>query len=288
MKLIVVTGLSGAGKSVAMHALEDLGYYCVDNLPISLLVPFADELRNRAHVSRADQQRAAVGIDARGPEDMLSALPGAVAALRDQGILGELLFIDADDTVLIERFSETRRMHPLTRGTFPLPEAIRRERELLEPIKQLCDVSIDTTRMTLHQLRDLIWSRIDRREAGRLSTLFLSFGFKHGLPHDADMVFDVRCLPNPHWEPSLRGLTGRDEPVIRYLDSEAHVVQYREDIARFLETWLPRFEADNRAYLTIAVGCTGGRHRSVYLVEKLSERFADQLGPIITRHRELG
>ena len=270
-----------------MHALEDLGYYCVDNLPISLLVPFANELRNRAHVSRADEQRAAVGIDARGPEDMLSALPAAVEALREQGVLGELLFIDAHDDVLIERFSETRRMHPLTRGTFPLPEAIRRERELLEPIKQLCDISIDTTRMTLHQLRDLIWSRIDQRRAGRLSTLFLSFGFKHGLPHDADMVFDVRCLPNPHWEPSLRGLTGRDQAVIDFLDSEAHVTQYYEDVAGFLETWLPRFEADNRAYLTVAIGCTGGRHRSVYLIEKLSKRFSEPAGAIITRHREL-
>lgn len=286
MKLLVVTGLSGAGKSVAMHALEDLGYYCVDNLPVSLLIPFAEEMQSRSRESGSG--RAAVGIDARSPEDMLRQLPAGIEALREQGVLGDLVFIDADDDILIERFSETRRKHPLTRNDLPLGEAIRAERTLLGPIQQLADVSIDTTRMTLHDLRDIIWSRIDQRRAGRLSLLFLSFGFKHGLPHDADLVFDVRCLPNPHWDPALRTLTGRDTAVIDYLSSESTVNEYFEDIVRFLQTWLPRFVADNRAYLTVAIGCTGGRHRSVYLVEKLSEAFTSHSGPVIARHRELG
>jgi UPF0042 nucleotide-binding protein len=285
VKLVVVTGLSGAGKSVAMHALEDLGYYCVDNLPVSLLLPFADELNARGQ--GGTDTRAAVGIDARSPQDMLSQLPDSIEALRAKGVLGDLLFIDAQDSVLIERFSETRRKHPLTRNNLPLAEAIRDERALLAPIKQLANVSVDTTRMTLHQLRDLIWSRIDQRRGGRLSLLFLSFGFKNGLPHDADMVFDVRCLPNPHWDPGLRGLTGRDTAVADYLDSETMAVEYFEDIACFLEKWIPRFESDNRAYLTVAIGCTGGQHRSVYLVEKLTERFTTHTGPVIARHREL-
>jgi UPF0042 nucleotide-binding protein len=285
VKLIVVTGLSGAGKSVAMHALEDLGYYCVDNLPVSLLLPFADELNTRGQ--GGTDTRAAVGIDARSPQDMLSQLPDSIEALRAKGVLGDLLFIDAQDSVLIKRFSETRRKHPLTRNNLPLAEAIRDERELLAPIKQLANVSVDTTRMTLHQLRDLIWSRIDQRRGGRLSLLFLSFGFKNGLPHDADMVFDVRCLPNPHWDPGLRSLTGRDAAVADYLDSETMAVEYFEDITRFLEKWIPRFESDNRAYLTVAIGCTGGQHRSVYLVEKLAEHFTTHTGPVIARHREL-
>jgi RNase adapter protein RapZ len=287
LKLTVVTGLSGAGKSVAMHALEDLGYYCVDNLPVSLLLPLAEALRARVGSSQPEIDRAAVGIDARSPQGMLSELPESISALRDAGVLGDLLFFEADDDVIIERFSETRRKHPLTRATLPLAEAIRQERTLLSPIKVLADVSIDTSRMHLHQLRDLIWSRIDQRQAGRLSILFLSFGYKHGLPHDADMVFDVRCLPNPHWEPALRSLTGQDREVVEYLDSEPMVAEYLDDMSEFLARWVPRFEADNRAYLTIAVGCTGGRHRSVYMVEKLAMRFSNHAGPVITRHREL-
>ena len=287
MKLTVVTGLSGAGKSVAMHALEDLGYYCVDNLPVSLLLPLAEALRARVGSSQPEIDRAAVGIDARSPQGMLSELPDSISALRDAGVLGDLLFFEADDDVIIERFSETRRKHPLTRATLPLAEAIRQERTLLAPIKVLADVSIDTSRMHLHQLRDLIWSRIDQRQAGRLSILFLSFGYKHGLPHDTDMVFDVRCLPNPHWEPTLRSLTGQDREVVEYLDSEPMVAEYLDDMSEFLARWVPQFEADNRAYLTIAVGCTGGRHRSVYMVEKLAMRFSSHAGPVITRHREL-
>lgn len=287
MNLLVVTGLSGAGKSVAMHALEDLGYYCVDNLPVSLLLPLSEELRSRGDAQGDGASRVAVGIDARSPEDMLSQLPDGIAALREQGILGDLLFIDADDDVLKERFSETRRKHPLTRNNLSLGEAIRRERDLLAPIKLLADISVDTTRMNLHDLRNLIRSRIDAREGTKLSLMFLSFGFKHGLPSDADMVFDVRCLPNPHWNPSLRGLTGRDQEVADFLAAEATVNEYYDYVQQFLEAWVPRFEAENRAYLTIAVGCTGGRHRSVYLIERLSAQFTNYEGPVITRHREL-
>lgn len=278
-----------------MHALEDLGYYCVDNLPVNLLLPLAEELQARANTTRSSAEfsdpsgiaRAAVGIDARSPQDMLSRLPESIAALREAGFLIDLLFINADDSVLIERFSETRRKHPLTRATLPLGEAIRQERDRLAPIRLLADVSIDTTRMHLHQLRDLVWSRIDQRKQGGLSILLLSFGFKHGLPHDADMVFDVRCLPNPHWEPTLRSLTGQDQAVIDYLSAEHLVSEYLDNLSEFLTTWVPRFEADNRAYLTVAIGCTGGRHRSVYLVEKLANQLGHHAGPVITRHREL-
>jgi len=287
MKLTVVTGLSGAGKSVAMHALEDLGYFCVDNLPVGLLVPLVDELRAREASGGSDIDQTAVGIDARTPLDTLEQLPAHIEALRAAGLETELLFFDADDRVLIERFSETRRKHPLTTANIPLAEAIRRERERLGSIKALADLSIDTTRMHLPQLRELIWSRVHGRQPGHLSILLLSFGFKGGLPHDADMVFDARCLPNPHWEPALRTLTGRDREVAEFLSGHELVQNYLSEVGSFLETWIPRFEAENRAYLTVAIGCTGGRHRSVYLVERLGERLRRHRGTIQTRHREL-
>ena len=217
---------------------------------------------------------------------MLGELPGIVSELRERGTLSDLLFLDAADDVLIERYSETRRKHPLSAGSVSLAEAIRKEREVLAPVKLLADASIDTTRMHLHQLRDMIWTRVDQRQSGRLSVLFLSFGFKNGLPRDADMVFDVRCLPNPHWEPSLRSLTGLDAGVERYLGEDTMVQEYRRDLCEFLDRWIPRFEADNRAYLTVAIGCTGGHHRSVYIVERLAEHFHARRA--ITRHRELG
>ncbi len=284
LKLIVVSGLSGAGKSIAMHALEDLGYYCVDNLPVALLPAFVRELRrDRSGV----YSRAAVGIDSRNSTLALRGLPEALRALKDEDVESDLLYLAAADEILIKRFSETRRKHPLTVQSMALPEAIRREREIMEPFRVNANICIDTTNTNLHQLRDLIRARVDRRPAKTLSLLFQSFGFKHGVPNDAELVFDVRCLPNPHWEPKLRQLTGRDQVVEDFLLSHEVVREYFSDLKVFLERWIPRFEADNRQYLTVAIGCTGGQHRSVFMAEQLARDFSGRREGVLVRHREI-
>lgn len=284
MRLIVVSGLSGAGKSVAMEALEDLGYYCVDNLPANLLPAFTDELTARAGSA---YERAAVAIDARNPADALQRSPAMIVKLRDKGVVNELLFVEAENGILIKRFSETRRKHPLTAGNISLGEAIRKERELLGPLRREADICIDTSRTNLYQLRDIIRERIDGRPLKVLSLLFESFGYKHGLPPDSDMVFDVRCLPNPHWEPNLRPLTGLDFEVVEFLESHPIVEEMFIDIRDFLEPWIAKYEAGNRSYLTIAIGCTGGQHRSVYLAERLREHFCAHRKGVMVRHREI-
>ncbi len=284
MRLIVVSGLSGSGKSVAMHALEDLGYYCIDNLPVNLLPAFAEEL------SKGEQpvhKRAAVSIDARNPVASLRGFPEMIEKLRAESVISDFLFVEADDDILIKRFSETRRKHPLTTDQMSLAEAIQREREVLTPLRRCADICIDTSRTNLHQLRDLMRQRVDRRPTQRLSLLFESFGFKHGIPTDADMVFDVRCLPNPYWNPELRPLTGRAPEVANFLSAQAPVEEMYGDLEHLLERWLPEFEADNRAYMTIAIGCTGGQHRSVYLAERLAKHFAKAPAEVLVRHREL-
>jgi len=284
MRLIVISGLSGAGKSVAMDALEDLGYYCIDNLPINLLGALAAELDTG---DQPPYDRAAVAIDARNPADTLQRLPEIIEELRGRGIVDELVFLEADDTSLVKRFSETRRKHPLTADNVSLAEAIGRERTLLGPMRRHADICIDTSRMHLHQLREMIRQRVDRRPLKTLSLLFESFGYKHGVPADADMVFDARCLPNPHWVPRLRPLTGRDADVREFLEAQPAVGEMLGDVRTFLEKWIPRFEAENRAYLTVAMGCTGGQHRSVYLVERLAEHFRQARRGVLVRHREL-
>ncbi len=283
-KLIVVSGLSGAGKSIAMHALEDLGYYCVDNLPVALLPAFVRELRRDPS---GVYSRAAVGIDSRNSAMGLRGLPEALKVLKDEHVESDLLYLAATDEILIKRFSETRRKHPLTAQSMPLPEAIRREREIMEPFRANADICIDTTNSNLHQLRDLIRARVDRRPAKTLSLLFQSFGFKHGVPNDAELVFDVRCLPNPHWEPKLRQLTGRDKAIVDFLLSHDIVQEYLADLKQFLQRWIPRFEADNRQYLTVGIGCTGGQHRSVFMAEQLARDFSDQRQGVLVRHREI-
>lgn len=280
MGLVIVSGLSGAGKSVAMHALEDNGFYCVDNLPVRLLDAFVDD-------TSVSQRLTAVSLDARTPQAVLGDVPAKLEAIRAKGLLREVLFFDAVDDVLIKRFSETRRTHPLTGPDRTLPEAIALERKLLEGMREQADSVIDTTLINVHQLRDLIRLRVDRTSEQRLTLLFESFGFKHGLPNGADLVFDVRCLPNPFWEPSLRGLTGRDLEVREFLERQPLVEEMVSSIKAYLEQWVPRFEADNRAYLTVNIGCTGGQHRSVYIVEKLAELFRESRDDVIARHREL-
>ena len=284
MRLVIVSGLSGSGKSVALHTLEDLDYYCIDNLPIGLLEPFAQQLLDNPSPG---QENAAVGIDARNQSHELQHFPEIVRRLRDRGIRCEILYLQADDETLLKRFSETRRKHPLSRADVPLADAIRQERSLLEPISANASLHIDTTRTNIHQLRDLVQERVAGKTDGALSLLFKSFGFKHGVPEDADFVFDVRCLPNPHWEAHLRPQTGLDREVAEYLDAQPMVDGMFDAIRTFLDTWIPCFESENRSYLTVALGCTGGQHRSVYLARRLGEHFRQRYPSVLVRHREL-
>ena len=284
MKFVIVTGLSGSGKSVALNTLEDLGFYCIDNLPSFLLESFADALIGE-HASRFAE--TAVGIDARNAPDDLRRVPPIVKRLRAAGIDAEIVFLEAEDEVLVQRFSETRRRHPLTDVDTSLADAIRQERELLAPFLSNADLRIDTTRTSLHELRDLMRRRVAERPRGVMSLLFLSFGFKRGVPRDADLVFDARCLPNPHWEPGLRPLTGRDAEVANFLERDPRVPALLDQITGFLGTWLPCFRDEGRTYLTVAIGCTGGQHRSVYLVEQLARRFRGTEPRVLVSHREL-
>jgi len=282
MKLVIVSGLSGSGKSSALRMLEDLGFFCTDNLPLPLLESFtAQMLRGNAPTL------VAVGIDARSRVDDAVSLPERLETLRGNGIDCEILFLEADDPVLLARFSETRRKHPLTHDGGPLEEAIARERLLLGPIAASAALHIDTSRSNIHQLRETVKRRVVERPGGQMSLVFQSFGYKHGVPRDADFVFDLRCLPNPHWEPDLRDLTGRDDAVKDYLARRDEVRQMERQLTGLLETWIPRFAAENRSYLTVALGCTGGRHRSVYLAERLRAHFADLRADVSVRHREL-
>ncbi len=284
VKLLIVSGLSGSGKSIALQALEDQGLYCIDNLPMGLLLAFAQQL---VSPNQKQYPHAAVGIDARNLVEDFQQFRERLDAVRALGITCEVIFLHADDNTLFKRFSETRRRHPLTSASVSLSEAIKAEREVLKPLAENADWSIDTTHTTLHQLRDLIRERVTGRDGASMSLLLMSFGYKHGLPQDADFVFDVRCLPNPHWIPSLRGLTGCDPQVSEFLRRHKAVQEMIENLRAFVSRWLPAFEADNRAYLTVAIGCTGGQHRSVFMVEELAQGL--RAGPvnILTRHREL-
>lgn len=284
MKLVIVSGLSGSGKSVALHTLEDLGFYTIDNLPLFLLKDL---------ILRLDDERSpelgktAAGIDARTESDELKELPALLETAQGRGIETELVFLDAHTDALIRRFSETRRRHPLTQGDRPLADAIALERALLQPIRKAADVRIDTTHTNVHELRDLVRTRVGGAPAPKASVLLQSFGFKHGVPKDVDFVFDVRCLPNPHWQEALKPLTGLDQPVIDYLEHSSDVRELRDHIADFFDRWVPLFETDGRSYLTIAIGCTGGQHRSVYMVEALRAHFERAGHKVMVRHREL-
>lgn len=284
MKLLIISGFSGSGKSIVLDTLEDCGYYCLDNLPITLLEDFI------SHVMQADSttyDKIAIGIDARNQNQSLKGFAGSLEAIQSKGIDCEVLFLQADEHVLLKRYSETRRKHPLTNSKVPLQEAIRIEKDMLKPVLQIADVVIDTSATHLYQLRKLIIKRVEKSNERYLSLQFQSFGYKHGVPLDADFVFDVRCLPNPYWEPELRDYSGKDEPVINFLKDSENVQDFFQDICVFLERWVPRFEVDHRSYLTIAIGCTGGQHRSVYLVEALAKHFNSNELNVISRHREL-
>ncbi|MEJ2406347.1 MAG: RNase adapter RapZ [Candidatus Thiodiazotropha sp.] len=283
IKLQIVTGLSGSGKSIALHTLEDMGYYCIDNLPVALMESVADYLSGNPETIF---RKTAVGIDARSQPSLIPRLPDMVIQMRQRGLDCHMLFLDAQLDTLIKRFSETRRKHPLTSPQRSLSEAIRYERELLDPLNAVADLRIDTTHTNLHELRDLIRNRIGG-EVGKVSILFESFGFKHGIPRDVDFLFDVRCLPNPHWKPELRPHTGMDKPVAEYLSSHQETRDMLADLIAFLSRWIPMFEADGRSYLTIAIGCTGGQHRSVYIATQLASHFQAAGLHVMSRHREL-
>ncbi|MEX2468453.1 MAG: RNase adapter RapZ [Pseudohongiellaceae bacterium] len=284
MKLTIISGRSGSGKSTVLHILEDRGYYCIDNLPASLLPSLAERITTDA----AGIPNVAVSIDARNISSDLEKAPDIIRVLQQRELATELIFLDANSQTLLKRFSESRRKHPLSNEKIGLREAIDKESELLEAISVLASLTIDTSNMSLHTLRDTVKTRVFDSSDSKMALLFQSFGFKNGVPVDADIVYDVRCLPNPYWVTSLRALTGLDGSVISFLDTQAEVIEMYEDIAKWLEKWLPRFASNNRSYMTIALGCTGGQHRSVYLCEKLGERFSAPGKNVLVRHRELG
>ena len=278
MQVVLISGLSGSGKSIALNVLEDAGYYCVDNLPAPLLSDLVGQLRLEGH------DLVAVAVDMRGGSS-IAALPLQLRNLEAEGITLRFVFLDARDDVLIQRFSETRRRHPLAGDDVTLGEAISREREALETLASLGH-HIDTSNLRPNALRASIKEFAALDERSGLTLLFESFGFKHGIPLDADLVFDVRCLPNPHYDPLLRPLTGRDVEVIRFLEAEPEVSRMEADLRRFIGDWLPAYIRDNRSYLTVGIGCTGGQHRSVYLAERLAAHFRES-ARVLVRHRSL-
>ncbi|WP_427980017.1 RNase adapter RapZ [Agarivorans sp.] len=278
MELIIVSGRSGSGKTVALRVLEDLGYYCVDNLPVLLWQSLIDNLKQK-------YPKVAISIDIRNLPDEPSPI---ARVIRNAGPEVNLLsiFLDAKDEALIRRYSETRRVHPLSQNGVSLAEAIESETALLEPISSNADLRIDTSRLSVHELSSLIRSRVTGDKQQQLIMVFESFGFKNGVPSDADYMFDARFLPNPHWQEQLRPLTGLDQAVQDYLAAQPLVTEYIDQISQLLDSWLPHLEANNRAYLTIAIGCTGGQHRSVYVAEKLAEHFSSKR-KVQRRHRTL-
>jgi UPF0042 nucleotide-binding protein len=280
----VVSGLSGSGKSVALRTLEDLGYYCVDNLPAELLTGFVQSVAS----AESPRTQVAVSIDVRNLASDLSRIGEWLSAVAQLGYDHRLVFFDTTNEVLVKRYSDTRRRHPLSALGLALSDAIALERERLRPLRALADTLIDTSETNVHQLRKAVLNGLEPGIAPRVSLLFESFAYKAGPPADADFVFDARCLPNPHWDPRLRPLSGRDAAVREHLDEQDSVREYIAQVAAFLDTWLPRFESETRSYLTVAFGCTGGRHRSVYLAEKLAQHFRDRgRQDVLTYHREL-
>jgi len=283
MKLQIVSGLSGSGKTIALQVLEDMDYYCIDNLPLELL----SELVNKSLKNRLYIDKIAIGIDARTLGTDFADFSTIIQQIEDSGIECNVLFLHAQTSILLKRFSETRRKHPLTNDQTSLEEAIDRERLVLDMIKQEANQQIDTSSINVHQLRDKIKLMISLSSQPVMALQFLSFGFKHGLPDEMDLMFDMRCLPNPHWEPDLRPLTGKDQAVADFLNQHESCDEMFEDIQHYIEKWLSCFEENNRNYLTVAIGCTGGQHRSVYMVERLAKYFSKQRESVISRHKEL-
>jgi UPF0042 nucleotide-binding protein len=284
MKLTIISGRSGSGKSTVLHILEDRGYYCIDNLPASLLPALADRISN----DDTNLPNVAVSIDARNISADLQQAPEIISELQARELPTEIIFLDANSQTLLKRFSESRRKHPLSNEATDLCEAIDIESALLKSISMMANFVIDTSNISLHQLRDLVKNRLLENNETRMALLFQSFGFKNGVPVDAELVYDVRCLPNPYWDIALRSLTGLHVDVAKFLDSQEEVQEMTDDIRDYLEKWLPKYESNNRSYITVAVGCTGGQHRSVYIGEKLKKYFSSKIKNVQIRHRDLG
>ncbi|KPK58296.1 MAG: glmZ(sRNA)-inactivating NTPase [Gammaproteobacteria bacterium SG8_31] len=283
MRLLIVSGLSGSGKSSTLHMLEDLDYYCVDNIPGRLLETLIRELGR----SGPKFDLLAVGLDTRPEPEDIDRVSGLVESLRADETGCEVIFLTSSSEVLLKRYSETRRKHPFSGQGLGLKQSIDFERKLLAPLCDIADLVVDTSRMSVQELREAIRDRVAQRKNGQLSLQFESFGFKHGVPADADFVFDARALPNPYWVPHLRSLTGKDQPVIDFLHGDGKVGQFIEDLTTFLERWIPEIRRGSRSYLTVAVGCTGGQHRSVYVAERLAQHFREHHHSVILRHTEL-
>lgn len=285
MEFVVISGRSGSGKTTALQLLEDSGFICIDNLPVNLFQTLIHEI-SQSH--RESAVKFAIGIDARNVGGNLNQFPEILALARtNRNIHFTVVYLDASDSVLIKRFSETRRKHPLSSQSIGLREAIHAESTILEPVARLSDITLDTSHMSPHELRTAVKRKVAGETGQGLALMFESFGFKYGVPVDADYVFDVRSLPNPYWQPELRSFTGLEEPVVKYLRAQSQVIAMRDDLRAFLERWIPSFEQNNRSYLTIAIGCTGGMHRSVFLAEQLAEHFGTRYQNVQTRHRQL-
>ena len=284
MKLVIVSGLSGSGKTVALHTLEDAGYYCIDNLPLSMLPELVDKLINS---SPQPYDLVAIAVDARSRVDNSDRFDEIMRLMSKHPLEFKVLFLTSDTSRLLKRFSETRRKHPLSREGLPLADAIQQEKKLLEDIHANADIAIDSSNLNVHELRQLIIDRLVSQSTSEMGILIQSFGFKNGVPADADFVFDVRCLPNPHWEEDLKPLTGRDQAVVEYLQNYPEVEEMFASIYNFLIDWIPRFEKENRSYMTISIGCTGGQHRSVYLAERIFAAFNSARNNLSIRHRDL-
>ncbi len=284
MRLVIISGHSGSGKTSALNILEDVGFTCIDNLPASLLQSLITQLNSNTN---HEELNIAVGIDARNLVGDLSKIPEILNIIEADGVSVSVIFLYARRSDLLRRYSETRRRHPLSSETIGLKEAIDLEKQLLSPISDIADRSIDTSRLTLHQLRDLVKNTVVPNNPEHMSILFESFGFKRGVPSDSDFVFDVRCLPNPYWKQQLKNQTGNDEGVIEFLESQVEVASMLADIIGFLTRWIPQFQKNNRSYLTISIGCTGGQHRSVYLANRLYEHFSTQHPFVQVVHKEL-
>lgn len=278
MQLIVISGRSGSGKSVALRALEDLGYYCVDNMPVTLLPPFL--------VSEHKHKKIAVSIDIRNLPNSANEITRILNNLESE-IDSHLFYLDADDKELVKRFSETRRLHPLSKDKLSLIQAIEKEALILSPLRASADKVINTDKLSVHDLSEIIHQLVVGKRARNLTMVFESFGFKHGLPSDADYVFDVRFLPNPHWIPTLKPFTGLDEPVKAFLAEQKDVKAVQQQLIAFFENWLPALSRNNRSYVTVGIGCTGGQHRSVYLAQTLGEHFQQSGQDVQIRHKTL-
>lgn len=284
MRIVVISGRSGSGKTSALQLLEDEGYTCIDNLPVDLLPGLFEHMSTSTNTLH---QKVAVGIDARNFSEDLSPVPGIIQSLRAPNATGEVVYLDSSREVLLKRFSETRRKHPLSDGNLSLNEAIAKEKKILAPLAESASITIDTSHMNLHELRNSVKRLVVGKETEGTAIMFTSFGFKYGSPADADFIFDVRCLPNPYWSPALRSQSGLENEVVEFLSQQDEVRDMEEDLYQFVHKWVPKFEQNNRSYISIAIGCTGGMHRSVYLCERLKQRIKSHHTNVQVRHRQL-